>query len=517
MMLQARENMPRDPDVLIDIVFEMKHDMENMLNVIKAYKRMLFGAKSEKARTVLGEQACLDLGDLSTVPAPANDDQPAKPPRKKARRNIGGLPLHLPRIDNVIEPDSLDCPCCNGALHCIGADVTEAVDVAPAIIRVIRTIRPKYACRHCSSAIVQAPAPRRLIEGGMATTSLVAWIAASRFGWYIPFYRQAQMLKGQGFTIDRSTMVRWIKQTAAFIRPLYDLQMRHIHSQPRIFCDETRMPVLNPGAGKVHVAQFWAHAVDDRPWNGPAAPAVCYVYARGRNYDAIKGQVIDFSGEMQIDGYTTYKKLALEAERQPGPITLIFCLAHVRRRYVDLHKSTESPVTEQIIRLIGKIYAVEDEVRGTSAAQRLARRQAVSAPLMADLKTLIVDTLAKVSRQSKLAEHIRYTLNHWHGLIRFLDDGRIEVDTNTVERTMRPIALGRRNSLFSGNDGGGETWAILGSMLHTAKLNGHDPYTWLEDVLERMVSGAVKINAIDQLLAWNWQPRDKQPLLALAA
>lgn len=517
-MPPSDQNLPRDPDALTEMVVELRCENEQLRKLLKTYQGMVFGAKSEKASIVLDEQERLDFGDLAsgTVPEPANDDGPARPPRKKALRNIGALPKHLPRVEKIIEPESTDCPCCAGKLHRIGEDVSEALDVVPAVVRVIRTVRPKYACRGCEGAIVQAPAPARLVDSGMATTSLIAWIVTARYAWYLPLYRQSQMLQCQGINLDRSTLARWVKRVAWYLRPLYDRQLRYIHSQPRVFCDETRMPVQQPGNGKVRIAQFWSHAVDDRPWQGPAAPAVCYVYARSRSHRTVAEQLVNFAGALQVDGYGGYKAFE-DAGREPGPIQLAFCLAHVRRKFVDIHKSTQSPITAQIIGLIGKVYALEAQVRGTSAAHRLAGRQAVSVPVMATLRTLLEDTLTRVSTQSTLAREIRYALGHWRGLTRFLDDGTIEVDTNTVERSMRPVALGRRNSLFCGNDGGGESWAILGSLLHTAKLNQLDPYTWLDDVLERIVSGEVKSTELDQLLAWNWKPRQMVPLLEIAA
>lgn len=523
-MPPSAENLPRDPDVLTKMVVELACENEHLRTLLKACQGMVFGSRSEKASVILDGQERLDLGDLASdvVPEPANDDEPghddvsARPRRKKAKRNIGALPLHLPRVDNVIEPESTQCACCAGALHKIGEDVSEAADIIPAILRVIRTIRPKYACRACEGAIVQAPAPRRLIEGGMATTSLMAWVAASKFAWSMPLNRIAEMLKGQGINIDRSTLARWVKSMAWWLDGLYERQLRFIHRQSRIFCDETRMPVQNPGGGKVRIAQFWTHAVDDRPWNGPAPPAVCYVYAQSRSHREINDQLATYQGILQVDGYGGYKRLE-KAGRPAGPIQLAFCLAHARRYFVDLHRVTQSPVTAQIIAQIGKVYAVEARIRGTSAEHRLEIRQAESRALMITLKETLEDTLALVSKKSKLAQAIRYALGHWRGLTRFLDDGRIEVDNNTVERSIRPVALGRRNFLFAGNDGGAETWAVLGSLLQSARLNGLDPYTWLNDVLERIVSGEVKNNELDQLLAWNWEPRTAAPLLAMAA
>ncbi|MFK4875001.1 IS66 family transposase [Novosphingobium sp. ZW T3_23] len=487
-------------------VAELEAELEAASRLLKTYKAMLFGSRSEKARVVLDGQGSLHLGDLSAVhvaPA-ANDDPIPKGAKPRARRNIGALPKHLPRIMHVIEPESTQCACCQGGMHKIGEDVSEALDIVPAILRVIATVRPKYACRTCVSSIVQAPAPRRMIEGGMATTSLIAWIVTQRFAWYLPVYRQAQMLAGHGLQIDRSTLTRWLKCAAWWLEGLYDLQPRAIHSHPRIHVDETRMPVIGGGNGKVRIDQFWAHGTDDRPWNGPAPPAVCYVHARSRSHHTISEQLGRYQGVLQVDGYRAYK--AFESpDGLSGEIRLAFCLAHLRRRFVDLHKSTRSPVTAQVITLLSRIYRIEAEIRGTSAEHRLIMRQEKSRPIMEELKALLDDTLPRVSQVSDLAGHIRYAQGHWRGLNVFLEDGRVEVDNNMIERQMRPIGIGRRNSLFAGNEGGAHTWAVLASLLQTAKLNGLDPFTWLNDVLARMVSGEVLNNDLDQLLAWNWR------------
>jgi transposase len=452
----------------------------------------------------------LDLDDLTTdaVPPPANDAQPPatgeRAARKKAKRNVGALPKHLARIEQVIEPETTDCPCCAGKLHKIGEDVSEALDHVPAILRVLRIIRPKYGCRACEAALVQASAPARPIIGGMATTALIAHVVTSKFAWFIPLYRQVQILAGAGVSLDRSTLALWVKRAAWWLSGLYDLQLEAIHSYPRVFCDETRMPVLEPGRGKVKICQFWAHSVDDRPWNGPAPPAVAYVFASGRGHREIKEQLTRYQGILQVDGYGAYKALA-KADRTPGPIRLAFCLAHARRKFVDVYKSTKSPIARTAIERIAEVYALEARIRGTSAAHRLAIRQAETAAIMAGLKAHLTQALGEISAVAPLAGAIKYTLGHWAGLTRFLDDGRIEVDSNTVERSMRPIALGRKNSLFAGNDGGAESWAILASLLNTAKLNGVDPYTWLVDALDGVVSGRVMSHQLDQLLAWNWK------------
>lgn len=509
-MPPASENLSRDPDLLIAMVAELRAENEHLRALLKTANSLAFGPRSERSCLVMEGQALLDLGDLADEElVPANDEEPPAPAssRTRARRNIGALPKHLERIERVVEPTSLACPCCSGALHRIGEDASEALDWVPASVRVIRTVRPRYACRQCQGAIVQAPAPKRLIEGGLATTSMIAWIAAARFAWNMPLNRQMQMLSGQGITIDRSVAAGWMKRAAWWLEGLYDLQLRLIHRQPRIFCDETRMPVLEKGRRKTRTAQFWAHAMDDRPWGGPAPPAVVYVFARGRGHQEIKQQLANYRGLLQVDGYGAYKALEkLRGGDGNAVVQLAFCLAHARRKFVEVHRKTQSPISADMIARIAEVYAIEARIRGSSAEERRAARQVEAAPIMAGIKAVLEATLPRFSTKSALAKAIRYMLGHWQGLTRFLDDGRLEVDTNTVERTMRTVAQGRKSSLFAGSEGGARTWAIMASLLQTARLNGLDPYVWLNDVLERIVSGQVKNHELGQLLAWNWKP-----------
>jgi transposase len=511
-MALRTEYRSRDPDVLVGILHERDAEIERLQTSLKTLGALLRGARSEKASSILDTQGALDLGDLEpgVTPTPANDEtpsalQPARK-RKKAKRNIGALPKHLPRVTETIEPASTLCPCCEGKLHRIGEDKFEALDGVPATVRVLCTIRPKYACRTCEGPVVQAPAKLRLFEGGMATTAFIANVIVWKYAWFIPLHRQVQMLEGHGVTLDRGTLALWVRRVAWWLTALYELQLREIHSHPRIFCDETRMPVLEKGRKTVRIHQFWAHAVDDRAWNGPAPPAVIYIFAKSRSGREIRSQLAGYSGVVQVDAYSAYTSLA-KAGRNAGPITLAYCNAHARRKFTDVYKKAPSALGRDVIERFARIYAIEAEIRGTSAAERREVRQAKTAPMMNALKVVLENGLKPISAKSAMAGAIRYSLTHWAGLTAFLEDGRIEIDSNTVERTMRPIGLGRRNSLFAGSCGGAESWAILASLLQTARLNGLDPYTWLNDVLEKMVSGEVKSHELDQLLAWNWKAR----------
>ena len=501
------EDLSCDPAALTEMALALQGENDALRAEIAMLKTLIFGARSERAAVICAEQMAFGLGSEDSV-APANDDgmasRPARKERAKARRNIGALPAHLPRCEQVIEPSSTLCPCCATQMRRIGEDVAEALDRVPAQLRVVRTIRPKYACRACEGPIIQAKAPARLVEGGMATTALIAHIAAMKYAWQSTLYRQSRILAGWGLVVDRQTLSRWMKCAAWVAKGLYELQLKTMHSFGRLFCDETPMPVLDPGRGRTRTCQFWAHATDDRSWQGPAPPAVAYVFAGGRGKKEIAGQLGGFEGVLQVDGYAAYTSLAGGTETS-GKIRLAYCLVHARRNFVKVHKTTNSPFAREVIERIGAVYAIEERIRGLNADQRRAARQAETKPLMQALKLRLEAVKDGVSRQSTLIKAIDYMLERWDGLTAFLDDGRLEPDTNTVERSIRPIGIGKKNSLFSGDEGGGETWAILASLLNTAKLNGVDPEAYLADILERMVSGATKSNQLRELLVWNWK------------
>jgi transposase len=273
-MVIRPESLPTDAAVLTEMVLALDAENETLRATIQTLKELIFGARSEKLATIVAGQFALDLGDLETGVTrleAANDDKDAvKPsgaaakPRKKATRNIGALPKHLPRCEQVLEPETTACPCCQGQLHKIGEDVNEVLDVIPAILRVLRTIRPKYACRSCTDGVVQAKVLPRLIASGMASTALVSHVVVSKFAWYLPLYRQVQMLARHGVHLHRSTLAGWVKQAAWWLKGLYELQLRTMQSSQRLFCDETPMPVIDPGRGRTKTCQLWAHAVDDR-------------------------------------------------------------------------------------------------------------------------------------------------------------------------------------------------------------------------------------------------------------
>jgi transposase len=306
------ETLSRNPDRLIEMVLACEGNIEALEATIAKLRAIIFGARSEKSAVIIAEPLSLALGEGDenvAVPPPANDDghddasgnEPAAETRKKRKRNIGALPAHLPRVDVTIEPETTTCPCCAVALHRIGEDFNDVLDRAPAVLRIPRTIRPKYACRACEGAVVQAKARPRLIEAGMASTALVAWIAAAKYAWGSTLYRQSQILAGHGLNIDRQTLARWMKQVAWMAKGLYELQLTAMHGYSRLFCDETPVRVQDPGRGRTKTCQFWAHAMDDRSWKGPAPPAVAYVFAGGRGKKEIATQLSGFEGVVLVE------------------------------------------------------------------------------------------------------------------------------------------------------------------------------------------------------------------------
>jgi transposase len=504
-MAISLDQLPRDPAGLVQRIIDLDAEVERLNGLVSAFRALLFAPRSE--RHPPAGQLTLGLGvpdPTDHVPPDAPQASPAKPPRRgrEARRNLGALPAHLLREEEAIEPVTTACPCCGGGLHRIGTDVRESLGVRPVAFFVRRRVFPKYACRACESAVVQAAAPPRAIEGGLAGDDLLVHVAVAKFGWHLPLHRQTQMMAAQGLHLDRSTLALWMKRLAWWLEPLYKRQLQATHAQARVFCDETPLPVLEAGRNRARRCQIWAHAMDDRAWAGPAPPAVTYVFAGSRSAGALAAQIPSFAGILQVDGYAAYKTLA----RRPGrSLRLAFCVAHARRKFVAAHKLTGSTFAVQVIERLAEVYIIEARIRGRSAPERRAVRQAESRPILETLKAQLVAHGSTLSRQSVVAKAIAYTLDHWDGLTRFLDDGRIEIDSNVVERAIRPITLGRKNALFAGSQGGGRTWAILASLINTAKLNQVDPAAYLGDVLARMVGGATPINRLTELLVWNWK------------
>jgi transposase len=501
--------LPDDPDILQrmlrEVVPELQAENEKLLLLIQRLLRHRFGPRSEKLDL---DQLKLVLEDEEQGAAEDEAAEAAAEPSNKRRRtqvanrNRGALPAHLPRFEVIIDVGSKDCPCCGGALHVIGEDRSEQLDIVPSQLRVKVVCRPRYACRACEGAVVQAPAPERPIDGGMATEALIAHVVVSKFCDSLPLYRQAQMLKRQGIALDRSTLSTWVGRACWWLTPLYELVLGTVLSSDKAFADETTLPVLDPGRGKTKTGRLWCYAVDDRPWAGPTHPAAAYVYSEDRRGEHPIAHLAAFRGTLQVDGYAGFGNL-VEA-RQDASIKLAFCWAHARRPFYEFYSSTESPLAAEVLARIAKLYEIEGDIRGQPPDVRQAVRQLRSRPLVEDLHLWLQDHLPRVPGWTDLAKAMRYALRHWDGLILYLDDGRLEMDTNVVERAIRPVTITRKNSLFAGSDAGARHWAIANTLIQSCKLNSVEPLAYLTDVLRRVVSGRTKSHELHTLLPWNW-------------
>jgi len=501
MLLEA--DLPDDVDGLRALVLEQAHELdllkvfraenERLQAIIDALMRHRFGRKSEQLDADQFELA-LEEVEAALSQAELARNKASKAPSERPRKtNRGALPAHLERIEQVVDVEDKTCPCCSGTLHQIGEDVAERLDVVPTTFRVQVTRRPRYGCRACESTVVQAPAPARIVEGGIPTEALIAQVLVSKYADHLPLYRQAQIDARQGIQLDRSTLADWVGRAAWYLRPLRDHILERLRRSERLFADETTAPVLDPGRKRTKTGQIWAYACDDRPWGGSDPPMVAYVYAADRKAARPEAHLQGFAGILQVDGYRAYTALA----RRHQQIRLAFCWAHVRRKFYELADS--SPVAADVLRHIASLYAVEDEIRGLPADERRDARDQRSRPIVDDLYRFLEARGRQVSAKAKLGEAISYALKRWDGLIRFLDDGRIDLDNNAVERAIRPLALNRKNALFAGSDEGGDNWAVIATLIENCKLIGINPHTWLTATLTSLANGH-PASRIDELL-----------------
>jgi transposase len=474
---------------------EAQAEIERLRLIVQKLQRSLFGRRAERLDD---DQLQLSFDDLSADIARVEVTLPpatAKAPRPRADRP--SLPAHLPREELRLDLEQQACPCCGGGLHVIGETVSEMLDHVPARLRVIRICRPRYGCRACGT-IHQAPALERPIAKGLASPALLAHVLVAKYCDHLPLYRQSQIFGRQGVELDRSTLANWVGGACWWLEPLQQKLAEHVFASSKLFADDTPIPVLDPGRGRTKTGRLWVYARDDRPWSGSDPPAAVYLYSPDRRAERPVSHLTKFKGVVQVDGYPGFERL-----KTGGDIQLAACWAHARRKFYDVQQATGSPIAAEALRRIADLYAIETAIRGQTAAIRQSTRQAKSLPLVAAMKAWLETQLTHIPPRSGLADAIRYALTRWNSLCCFLDDGRIELDNNTVERAIRPIALGRKNHLFAGSDGGAARWATVCSLISNAKLNDVEPFAYLKDVLERMSSGH-PMSRLDELLPWNW-------------
>ncbi len=475
-------------------------EIEHLKLLIAKLRRVQFGRKSEKLDRQI-EQLELRLDELQATQeenTSASHRYPLSPRNGNEKPARRPLPEHLPREVRKYLPKQDACPDCGGKLKLLGEDVSEILEYVPARFKVIRQVRPKLACA-CCERIVQAQAPSRPIERGVAGPGLLAHVLVSKYCDHLPLYRQSEIYAREGVELERSTLADWVGGTSALLAPLVEALRRHVMSATKLHADDTPVPVLAPGNGKTKTGRLWTYVRDDRPAGDGTPAAVWFAYSPDRKGEHPQAHLGHFTGTLQADGYAGF-----DAVYETGHIREAACWAHVRRKFYDLHVAHKSPVAVEAMERIAALYAVEKEIRGNLADERREVRNAQARPLLDSLKQWLEETLGKLSRKSDTALAVRYALSRWDALLRYVDDGRIEIDNNAAERSLRTIALGRKNYLFAGSDAGGERAAAIYSLIGTAKLNGLDPESYLRNVLSRIADHP--INRIEELLPWNLAP-----------
>jgi transposase len=439
------------------------------------YRRVRFGKASE---ALVGEQRLLfdetvDM-DLAAIDEELHSQAPVKQPRKRAGRQP--LPPELPRIEHRHEPVSCQCDQCGGALVKIGEDVSEQLDVEPARFFVHRHIRPQYACRPCET-VTAAPIPAAVIDGGMAAVGLLAWIAACKYLDHLPLYRIEQIAARQGVPLARSTLADWIGRIGVALQPLADRLAELLRQHDCLHADETPVRQLDPGSGKTRHAYLWAYrsGVHD---GGP--PIVVFDYQTSRAGAHARAFLHGWRGHLMVDDYAGYKAMFTN-----GPVELA-CLAHIRRKFFDVHAAGGSPVAEEALRRIAGLYAIEQQGVGLDPPRRLALRQQLATPALAELHAWLLASQRSVAVGSGTAKAIDHALKRWPALQRYASSGSLPIDNNPVENAIRPIAIGKKNWLFAGSERAGRRAAAIQSLFATAKLNGLDPARWLANTLEQL-------------------------------
>jgi transposase len=477
-----------------------ENEIAHLKLLIAKLQRMQFGRKSEKLTQQI-EQLELRLEELQSTPE-ENSSQPQEqlpsatfspaPPAKPVRR---ALPDHLPRQTQRHEPKESACPDCGGELRKLGEDISEMLEYVPASFFVVRHVRPKLSCTKCDR-IVQAAAPSRPIERGVAGPGLLAHVLVSKYADHSPLYRQSEIYARHGVELERSTLADWVGGTSELLEPLVESLRRYVMAAGKLHADDTPVPVLAPGNGKTKTGRLWTYVRDDRPAGDERAPALWFAYSPDRKGEHPERHLGEFRGTLQADAYAGFNRLY-----ETGRIQEAACWAHVRRKFFDLQQAHASPVASEALVRIAALYGIEKEIRGRPPDERQQVRQARAKPLLASLRQWFEATLPKLSRKSDTTAAIRYALSLWAALVRYADDGHVEIDNNAAERALRAVALGRKNYLFAGSDTGGERAAAIYSLVGSAKLNGLDPEAYLREVLTRIADHP--ITRIEELLPWN--------------
>lgn len=479
---------------------EDEREIERLRAQVEKLRRMLFGSRSEKLRRQV-EQAerLLKQREHESDRYSGRADDPQVPRQLRQSRHRRALAEQLPREIHRLEPEESCCPACGGELAYLGEVSAEQLELVASALKVIRTERVKKACVKCD-CIVEAAAPSRPIDRGIAGAGLLARVLTAKYAEHSPLYRQSEILARQGAQLSRALLSNWVDACCRLMAPLDEALYRYVMDTRKLHTDDTPVPVLAPGRKKTKTGRIWTYVRDDRNAGSSDPPAAWFSYSPDRQGKYPQQHLRHFHGVLQADAYTGYDRL-FSAAREGGPLTEAACWAHARRKIHDVYIGTGSAAAEQALKRIGELYAIEAEIRGRPEAERLALRQARSKPLLASLHEWMMAKAVTLSKKSRLGEAFAYVLNQWEALCYYCDDGLAEPDNNAAERALRAVCLGKKNYIFFGSDHGGERGALLYGLIGTCKLNGIDPEAYLRHILS--VLPQWPSNKVAELLPWN--------------
>lgn len=501
MQQTAKENLPTDTSMLQEMVLTLLGQIDDLNGQLYYLKRQLFGKKSEKldpAQRMLFEDLYSQIQSKLEL---ENDKTPkAKRPRRKPNATHKGrrpLPPELERDVIEIEPDKDEkiCDNCDTPKQRIGEEVTEKLDYVPASFRVKRYVRAKYACKQCQENISIGELPPMVIDKGIPTEGVLAHIITSKYADHLPLNRLEGILQRSGVDINVSTMCDWVRQCADLLVPLVNRMHKLILLAPKINTDDTSVPVKSrKRKGSTYRGYLWVYIGDKH---------VVFDFTPTRARHGPINFMANYNGYVQADAYGGYDEFF-----DTSGATEIGCHAHARRKF-DYAMDSDPVRAAQMLALWKALYAIEKEAKGNKHKPKklLRARQEKSKPILDMIKANLIEWKDQVLPKSPTAKAIGYSLNQWDALTRYVDNPILDIDNNLSERTLRMIAVGRKNWMFAGSEAGAERAAIIYSLVASCKLNGHDPFAYFRDVLEKVTT--YPASKIDDLLPSNWKKPEK--------
>ncbi|HIB4963510.1 TPA: IS66-like element ISKox1 family transposase [Klebsiella pneumoniae] len=483
-----------------------EREIEHLRAQIEKLRRMLFGTRSEKLRRQVEEaEALLKQQEQQSDRYNGREDDPQVPRQLRQSRHRRPLPAHLPREIHRLDPAETSCPECGSGMAYLSEVSVEQLELVSSALKVIRTVRVKKACTRCD-CIVEAPAPSRPIDRGIAGPGLLARVLTAKYCEHLPLYRQCEIFARQGVDLSRALLSNWVDACCRLMAPLDEALYHYVMDCHKLHTDDTPVPVLAPGRKKTKTGRIWTYVRDDRSAGSSDPPAAWFAFSPDRQGKHPQQHLRHYHGVLQADAFAGYDRL-FSPEREGGPLTEAACWAHARRKIHDVYISTHTATAEEALKRIGELYAIEEEIRGLTTEERLAARQSQSKPLLASLHEWLVEKNETLSKKSRLGEAFAYVLNQWDALCYYCEDGLAEPDNNAAERALRAVCLGKKNFIFFGSDHGGERGALLYGLIGTCRLNGIDLEAYLRHILS--VLPEWPSNKVAELLPWNVVLTDK--------